>query len=335
MHLPNLASHPGAEIAAICGRGRERAAELAARFGIPQLFDDYREMIACGGLEALVVAAPDDLHYPIVLAALDAGLHVLCEKPLALTLEQAREMLARAEAVGVIHMISLTYRWTPQHRHLRQLVAGGYLGRIYQAHFSYLSGHGRDGQYQWRFDGRRANGVLGDLGPHVIDLARACCGEITSVSARLDQVVQRLGAAPSNDTALLAVEFAGGAQGHIHLSAVAHLGERGQQQRTSLHGELGALEAEATFLGEQIQGARHDQQQFQTLPVPDELWGDADRADFFDLFRKQPAGARLFVDAILAGTQPAPNFHDGLKIQQVIEAALASHHEGRRVRLDE
>ncbi|HRW09960.1 MAG TPA: Gfo/Idh/MocA family oxidoreductase, partial [Caldilineaceae bacterium] len=85
MHLPTLQSHSQAEIAAICGRNREPAEVLAKKYAIPAIYSDYREMIEQGNLDAVVVATPDDLHYPMVMAALDAGLHVICEKPLAST----------------------------------------------------------------------------------------------------------------------------------------------------------------------------------------------------------------------------------------------------------
>jgi predicted dehydrogenase len=104
MHLPNLKSHPRAQLRAICGRSRIRAQELATKYAIPQVFTDYHDLISHGNLQALIVATPDDLHYPITMAALDAGLHVLCEKPLALTAIQARAMYEKAEAVGVKHI---------------------------------------------------------------------------------------------------------------------------------------------------------------------------------------------------------------------------------------
>ena len=93
LHLKSLESHPRAEISAICGRNRDRAEELAVEYGIPQVFTDYREMIEQGNLDAVVVAAPDDLHFPMTIAALDAGLHVSCEKPLARTVDHAQQML--------------------------------------------------------------------------------------------------------------------------------------------------------------------------------------------------------------------------------------------------
>ena len=110
---PALQSHPQAEMAAICGRNRSRAEEKAAKYSIPQVYTDFREMLAQGRLDAVFVAAPDDLHSEITLAALDAGLHVLCENPLAVTAQQALEMYAKAEAARVKHMVLYTYRWMP------------------------------------------------------------------------------------------------------------------------------------------------------------------------------------------------------------------------------
>src|SRR5690242_8599504 len=92
LHLPSLTSHPQATIAAICGRNRERTEEMAKKYAIPLVFTDYRDMLARANLHALVISTPDDLHFPMTMDALDAGLHVLCEKPLAMNAGQARAM---------------------------------------------------------------------------------------------------------------------------------------------------------------------------------------------------------------------------------------------------
>src|SRR5207248_9140476 len=101
---------------------------------------DYRELIARGDLQALVVV-PDDVHHPVVMAALAAGLHVYCEKPLASTAGQAREMYERAEAADVRHMVGFTYRAFPPLIHLHRLVARGYLRRPFHAHLPLLIAH--------------------------------------------------------------------------------------------------------------------------------------------------------------------------------------------------
>jgi predicted dehydrogenase len=155
MHLPNIKSYPKAETATICGRNRDRAEELAKKYGIPHVFTDYREMIEKGNPHALVVAAPDYQHYAMTMDALDAGLNVLCEKPLACNASHAREMYEKAEAAGVKHMVYYTWRWLPHFRLIQELIDEGFVGDCFHRFFSFLAGFGRDGQYGWRFDGSR------------------------------------------------------------------------------------------------------------------------------------------------------------------------------------
>jgi predicted dehydrogenase len=337
-HLPRVKSHPGAELAAICGRNRARAEEMAGKHGIPLVFTDYRNMIEKGSLDALIVSTPDDLHYPMTMDALDAGLHVLCEKPLALNRTQAKGMYEKAEAARVKHMVCFTYRWTPVYRYLKQLVDEGYVGRCFHCRFSYLAGYGRSAQYGWKFDRRRGLGALGDLGSHMIDLARWYVGDIVRVSACLNAFVERPGSAgqaldPANDAAFLAVEFENGAQGVIEISTVAHTGVRGQDQFVRLYGQSGTLEADGSSIEEEIRWARQDEQQWQVLPVPEELWDGVDRAhprrmQVIETFFAQPIGDRLFIDAILQDRSALPSFSDGVKAQEVIDAALQSHEQG-------
>jgi predicted dehydrogenase len=139
---------------------------------------------------------------------------------------------------------------------------------------------------------------------------------------------------------MLLLDFENGAQGSIQLSAMAHIGDRGQEQHVILHGKSGTIEAHQTFLGSEIQGARQDEKQIQPLPVPDRLWAGVDRtASYFDrlfaVFQRQPVGDRAFIDAILAARPVAPSFYDGFKAQQVIDAAIASHERGCWVSLGE
>ena len=137
-------------------------------------------MIKDSDLDAIIISTPDDLHYEMTMHALDAGLSVLCEKPLALKAQHAWEMYKKAEKIGVKHMIYFTYRWRPFYRYLRDLIRQGFIGRCYNCEIQYPMGYGRSGEYLWRFDKKRANGVLGDLGSHMIDMARWLVGEIVS-----------------------------------------------------------------------------------------------------------------------------------------------------------
>lgn len=336
VHLASLKSHPRADLVAICGRDQTRARRVAAAFEIPRVFADYRRMIEAAEIDLLVVVAPDDLHYPITMDALDRGLHVLCEKPLARNLDEARRMYERAEAVGVKHMTFFSWRWPPAQRFLKQLIDDGYVGRAFDCQLSFCHGFGRDERYSWRFDATRSTGVLGDLGSHMVDLARWYFGEVTGLSARLAHLVDRPGpngtvAAPANDAALLSLQFADGAQAAIQVSAVAHVADRGVEQRIVVHGAEGSLEASYSALGTEVHGARRGEAVFRMLPIPDQLWGDTDRANPLGVFESQPVGDRLLIDAILENRTVVPSFYDGLKTQEIIDAAIESDREGRWV----
>lgn len=339
MHLTDLKSHPRAQLTAICGRSNsERAAELAATHGIPNVFTDYHEMIEKAPLDAIVVAAPDDLHYPIVMEALDAGLHVLCEKPLASNAAQARAMYEKAEAAGVRHMVFFTWPWLKHYQQLNQLLAEGCVGQTRVCSVTYLGDHGLGGAYNWRWDARRANGILGDLGAHAIQFARLYVGEIARVSADLHACSERADAEgrpalPANDTAVLVVEFVNGAHGTIQLSGVANLANEGMQQRITLYGDLGSLESEVTFARRSLRGARSGAGKFETFVS--HLFGpdDGEVGGIFDMFRTESVGDRLFIDAILEDRPVTPSFYDGWRVQEVIDAALTSHHERRWVEI--
>jgi predicted dehydrogenase len=341
-HLPRIRSHARAELAAICGRNRERAEEVAAKHGIPQVFTDYREMIEKGGLHAVVVSTPDDLHYPMTMGALDAGLHVMCEKPLAMNAREAKAMYEKAEASRLKHMVTFTHRYAPWHRYLKQLVDEGYLGRPFQCNIRFLSPLAFWFGNEWRYNRQRGNGILGDLGSHMFDLARWFCGDILRVSAHLGIYAEHAGREgevfePANDAISLLLEFANGAQGLIQVSGVALNGSRVREVHVALHGECGTLEVdEDSARGMKMQGMKQGEDEFQELAVPDELWGDVNRdqppvGSIYEVCLKQPIGDRLFIDAVLDDLPVSPTFYDGLKAQEIMDAAIISDREGRKV----
>lgn len=334
MYLSALQSHPQADLRAICGRNRGSAEQMATKYYIPNVFTDYKSMLNQGGLDAIVIGTPDDLHYEMTMQGLGTGLHVLCDKPLAVTAQQAWEMYQAAENAKVMHMVLFTYRWMPFFRYVRELIDQGYVGRCYHAEFRFLMGYARQKEYQWRFDQKRANGALGDLGIHMIDMAHWLVGDIARLSAQLGVFVDRPGADgglidPANDSALLLVEFANGTHGTIQASVVAHLADREMQQQVKLYGEAGTLEVDYQYggpeAGAMIHAAHNEDQQFQTLEVPAIYWGDVSLSDPWEVFTKQSAGCRAFIDAILENQFVGPSFYDGYKAQQVMEGAMNSH----------
>lgn len=336
-HLSNLASDDRAQVVALCDRNPERAQAMAAKYAIPQLFTDYRAMLAEADLQAVFIVSPDDEHFP--MAALDAGLHVLCEKPLALHADQARQMVESAEAKGVRHMTNFNWRWMPHYRYLRDLIGQGVLGRLYHAQFNFMAGHGRNPAYAWRFDPQRANGVLGDFGSHMFDLAHFLVGDIVRVNARLVANAQRNGLdghpmTSACDAATVMVAFADGSQSTIDLSAVARTHDPALEHAVILHGALGSLTASfGLFSSPPILQMATGNDGFQPLSIPEEYRLGVDPAQplgpqMQTLFRHPSTGGRGFVSAILDGQTVDPSFYAGWQAQRVIDAALASQERG-------
>lgn len=347
MYLPALSNHPLADVRGIVGgTRREHTREFAARWNVPGAYDTLDELLAAEPLDALVILSPNVHHFPYAMAAIERGLHVLCEKPLAMTSGEARLMAEAAERAGVITMVPFTYRFMPVNRYLKELVDEGFIGQPYHLNLRYYTGYGRSGEYSWRFDvGEAGSGVTGDLGSHWAYLARWFYGEIEAVTAVLGRIVPR---APrpdgrpfeaAEDSAMILLEFANGATGNLHVSAVAHEpGPFGQRHHAELHGSGGSLHAVTDWdTVQRVEGCRADEAATHELPIPDRLFGNARRDTigntYKDTFRRQDNMARGFVTAIAAGTPASPDFRDGLAVQRVLEAANRSAREGRRVRI--
>lgn len=338
MYLPSLGSHPSAQITAICGRNVVRTGELARRAGGARVFADYRELVASGEVDAIVVATPDDLHHTVTMAALDAGRHVLCEKPMANSLADARAMLAKAESAGVMHMMMFSWRWQPHWLYVKRLLDEGFVGRCHYAGLAFVSDGALNPSYQWRLDGRRATGALGDLGSHMFDFTRWLLGEVQGVSARVTRAIDRDvdGTEPTNDTAAVSLALEGGTAVQVHLSMAVACGDAIVRLRAECHGDEGTLEAQHEFFGSaagvHIRGCRRGEA-FRDLATPPDLLAGSDPADLLSPYRLHSAGPRHFVDAILAGEPPSPSFLDGVKAQEVIDAAALSTAERRWVDL--
>ncbi|PYE55028.1 Gfo/Idh/MocA family protein [Deinococcus yavapaiensis] len=341
MYLASLARHPAAQLVALCGRNQQHAREVARTYGIPRVFADHQELMRDGTLDAAIICTPDDLHFPMTMCALDAGVHVLCEKPLASNSTEAAQMYLKAQERQVRHMVLFTWRWLPHIRYLNDLVRGGYIGRPLQAQFAFQGDYAASDQYMWRFDARRANGIVGDLGSHMIDLALLLMGDVREVDARLDAVMPRNDpdgkpVPPANDTASLILGMEGGAQATVQVSAITAMGG-GMRLQTTLAGSEGTIEATYTFNGQgsvlMFRGVRQGDPALRTLEVP-KSYGDP-QASIFELFAEQSVGPRAFIDAILQYQKAEPGFDVGLKVQRIIDAALKSQATGRRVRPSE
>lgn len=347
MYLPALVARPEAEVVAVCGRDADRARAFADRWGIPNVATDVEALLDRGIVEAVVVVTPNDTHRRIAGAALDRGLHVLCEKPLGLDHREADELARAAAATGVTTMVPFTYRFMPTTRFVKRLVDEGYLGRPHHLNLRYFSGYAMSGEYLWRFDVDRAgSGALGDLGSHFLHQAEWFFGEVETVSCDLGRMVDRAhpdGRAyrQADDTAVIVLGFAGGARGVIHASAVAHEPAGfGQLHEMDLHGSEGTLHHAIDWDRLQVvRGARVGEGALEEFAVPDDLWAGAPREPvketYHHVFRDQGLMVGDWVRTAAEGRRVRPDFEDGARVQRILDAALLSHAEGRRVRVAE
>ncbi|KQO60348.1 Gfo/Idh/MocA family protein [Curtobacterium sp. Leaf261] len=181
----------GATVVGILGRNAARSAQVAAELGIPTGYKDIDDLIA-DRPDVVHVCTPNDQHHPQTLAVLRAGIHVVCEKPLAISAEQADELVAAAESAGVVATVPFAYRYHPMVREIRARIAAGDIGRVLAIHGSYLQDWMLDeGSSSWRVDATEggASRAFADIGSHWCDLVEFVTGErFATVSAVTDIV---------------------------------------------------------------------------------------------------------------------------------------------------
>lgn len=343
MYLPPLDAHPEAEVVAVCGRRPEPAASFAETWSIPNWYTDPDEMLRSADLDAVVIATANDSHHELATKSLNAGLHVLCEKPMALSAKQAEEMASMATATDAITMVPFTYHYMPVNRWVRKLIADGYVGRPLHINLRYYTSFGFDTAYSWRFDAEIAgSGIIGDIGSHWIHLARWLIGESeTSVSAVTTTFIERgkrpdgSDYEPLEDSAVMTVRYGSGAYGVIQTSAVCWEGSRfGQNHQLEIHGDEGTIHANCDWETiQQVKGMKKgDRDGLQDLPIPDEIWGPVRRETvhdtYRDVFRNTDAMTRAWITAIGEGRKIEPSFAEGLAVQRVIDAAMESAASG-------
>lgn len=177
----------GFEVRAIVGRDRAKTAARAAPLDIPLATDSLSEALADPAIRLVTVATPPHAHYTPVMEAIAAGRHVMCEKPFAKDLAQAREMLAAAEAAGIVHALGAEFRFDSAQALLRRVVRGGLIGEPIMFSRIYQQPGGDPGELlaDWWTDAGQGGGFLGAFGTHMIDQVRSTLGEIVGVSAIL------------------------------------------------------------------------------------------------------------------------------------------------------
>lgn len=240
---------PRIRLHAIAGRTASAVQDAAARFSYARYYDSWERLVSDPEVDVFDNCGPHSMHIEPTVAAIEAGKHVLCEKPLGLTAEGAAAVLAASRAADVTVMVGFNYRFLPAVRLAYELIRAGRLGEIRQCRFHYLQqGHAdlRRPLAKAIVPGEETAGAMASLGSHIIDLARWLVGEITAVSATLPRIAaERIGVDGTrqsiawDDAVAALVEFDNGASGVLEASRVA-TGNRNALQ-FELHGSAGKL----------------------------------------------------------------------------------------------
>ncbi|MEU4713598.1 Gfo/Idh/MocA family oxidoreductase [Micromonospora purpureochromogenes] len=349
-------------MARICGRDAGKVAAAADRLGWDAYTTDWRDLVASDDIDVVDICTPGDSHAEIALAALAAGKHVICEKPLANTVAEAREMTATAataQAAGVRSMCGFNYRRVPAVALMRQLVAEGRLGVLRHVRAAYLQDWIVDPQFPlvWRLQKDRAgSGALGDIGAHIIDLTQYVTGQrITGVSAVTETFVKErplpggssglaaqadgngraTGAVTVDDAAVFVARLDDGALATYEASRFAT--GRKNALRVEINGSLGTVAFDLERLNElEFYDATRPtaEQGFTRIlvteaehPYLSAWWPPGHIIGYEHSFTHQ---MRDFVEAVATGVDPTPSFADALQVQLVLDAVTRSAELGSR-----
>ncbi len=333
VHANILKTMPACQLVAAVDITPSQAEAFAGQHGIPAAFGSMPEMLRQVPCDALLISTPDASHAALSIAALRAGKHVLCEKPLALCHADARRMVAAARKADKVAMVNLSYRNWSALQGVAKLVHKGGIGEVRHVEASYLQawlpskiwGNWRtEPRWLWRLSsGHGSKGVLGDVGVHIVDFATYPAGPLRSVYAQLRAFPKapgnRIGeyVLDANDSAVLNVEFRNGALGTIHTTRWC--GGHTNRLFLKIAGTHGTVEidSERSTTAYRICAGRDlDHSQWRDVEVP-----------------PTPDNFARFFRAIRTGKPEQPDFARGAEVQQVLDACIRSDAEHRPVTL--
>ncbi len=346
--FPDAALTPVMKV--LCGRDADATRAAADQFGWQDVETDWRALVARPDIGLIDISTPGDTHAPIAIAAAQSGKHVFCEKPLANTLAEARQMRDAVQQHGVVGMVNFNYRRVPAIQLARKLIDEGRIGQIYHWRAVYLQDWIMDPNFPlvWRLQKDSAgSGTLGDLGAHIVDLARMLVGEITDVSGLTHtfikqrplasstnaglgaQASQEMGEVTVDDAALFMTRFENGALGSFEVTRFGN--GRLNYNSFEINGSKGSIifnlermnELQVLFSDEpaELRG-------FRTILVTDgahpylSAWWPAGHIIGWEHTFTHTVYDLL--NGIASGQSPAATFDDGLRCQAVLDAVERS-----------
>lgn len=338
-------------LVAICGRTEGAVAEAAKRYGYETYYTDWKRLVKDNRIELVDNCLPNNMHAAPCIAAVEAGKHVLCEKPLAMSVREAREMYEAAEKAGVKHMTGFNYRFVPAIRLAKKLIDEGYIGKILQYRAVYLQEWIMDPDFPlvWRLrKSASGSGVLGDLGAHIIDLARFLVGDFKSVCGMMETFIKerplpedppKKGKVDVDDVFIALARFKNGPIGSLEASRFG--AGRKNHQRIEIHGTEGSIVFNLERLNELNVYSKRDEEDkmgFRNIlvtesvhPFMEHWWPQGHIIGWEHTFVHE---IHHLMDCIVNDKPVGPmsaTFHDGLKCQEVLSAIIESSEKGRWV----
>ena len=335
-HIPAFQAH-GCRVVAVCQRNRAQAQAIADRYGVPGVYEQWEALLEEARPEIVVIATPPHLHKPMALAAFAQGAHVLCEKPVALTAADARDILDAATAANRTAMTNFNWRSPAAFQRFHAMVEEGFLGRPLHVQVRYLFSRFADEHVTptWRMDLAQAGlGTMGDAGVHAIDFVRWNFGEIARVAAQTALAYPSrtkpggTEAADAEDICQFIAELASGAQVAFTVSRVA----RGANEQTmEAYGTSGALRYallrdQARWYRGQLHATTGTGGAFAPVAIRSTLprtAGDGELPDVIGRTTIAPLVKR-FLEGIARKESPSPSLEDGWRAQLVLDAIARS-----------
>jgi len=327
-HAKHFAAIDGVTLVGGVDVDPKRVEAFNAAHNIPNAFPSLDAALAWGEFDAIANVTPDAIHHPTSMAAIAAGKHVFCEKPLATDYAKAMEMTEAAEKAGVVNMVNLTYRNVAQLQRARQIVQSGEIGKVKHVEASYLQswlvskawGDWRtESQWLWRLSKKHgSNGTLGDIGIHILDFAVYGAGsDIDHVFCRLKTFDKAPGNKigeydlDANDSFAMTLELENGALGVVHATrwATGHFNEL----RLRVYGEKGGVEVQH----------RHDWSKLLVCSGEDAETGTWKEV----AVEPVETNYQRFAKAVAQGKTMEPSFRHAANIQKVLDTAVVTEQD--------
>lgn len=334
VHIPGLKHLPEVDVVAVCASSKDHALRAAHEFGLPDHYDDYREMLNRSSLDAVTIAVPPAFQHQISIACAEHDVHILCEKPMASSAAEARDMHRLVEEAGLCHTVNFQSRYLPAHKRFKELIDKGFIGELESVTVTGFRMPWRVRRAQergWVDDGERASGLLNAVGSEYVDMLRWCFGEFDAVSGAVTRSAANRGSASGRESSFsMLLRFASGASGSVHIvgASTVSLGDE-----IVASGEDGLLVLQSDG---QVFGTRRDEYRVEPIKVD-----DFDEQELAAV--KNPRMlpfiilANDWVHRILGAENPErlPSFYDGMKVQEVLHGVQRSERLSRWIDLSD